>query len=797
VLVISSISPEIVLGASFFMPITAVIRGSSHGALQQVQVGPADLVATVTAAHSAWGWIGGLSGIANLLGYSKDKTEVSDLNRLFDHVDLDSSTCRILGQQGLVEVDLGETGSKDAFGGTFASQIIGLTFCALAHNMQIRSATKMCVSFVIDGFFKKGLSAIPGAREAVVNFLQEKNQVILNEGLVRGLPAKFDEAISAVGIGSAGNACGDHAQHSQEAPFIFGFFRWARTSQLEPYHTRSAAVARIAASLRAVGYKLGPVIVWSGNEPSPQSIRSLVLVTGGSSDTDMFAPPENAGGPSIQMISHYRWNTIGAMLWNAHVRVSKCFVETYQSDFEDTDKDLMEELHGFQWAVVDLATPEKSQEIQAYPVWKSSSPQGASSTARKLASHMFRASSDRVAHLYEPIAKKKYLAVVSPNERVRRFDTAILDTDESRRYHALSVCICMSVLAQIGGEDFRKVQHSTTLSLMHDKHARWLCHRVDMVLQGGCGLSSIVQILATIHCAKEFPTAVAFEMAALESPMKNEDEISTQVVGWKIGRYAVLPSVLFRLGTPIDKDILNLTCVDEFIANIPTRRDGSVHSPGVLTSRIFFDTAAIGHQGSILHPEPELEAGTIVRNDPIVLSQAKFQSADQDVYISIERSGLPSAHEPDITLWGRVDGAAIGCVGIQDVLRTLCLSWNDELGYPLSICRARDDPQQCQGGNKHRSHADMKMVVNMPISCYIKHSDITRIPAIPQPMVHGKEAHSIFVQVAGSTPWTLLLAGQSPELNRVSFGCVACAMQSGSHVKFMGKKEGQTIIGYG
>lgn len=35
--------------------------------LEQVQVGPADLIATASAASTAWGWVGGLDGIKTVL----------------------------------------------------------------------------------------------------------------------------------------------------------------------------------------------------------------------------------------------------------------------------------------------------------------------------------------------------------------------------------------------------------------------------------------------------------------------------------------------------------------------------------------------------------------------------------------------------------------------------------------------------------------------------------------------------------------------------------------------------------
>ncbi|KAJ4376241.1 hypothetical protein N0V83_001524 [Neocucurbitaria cava] len=772
------------------MPITAVIRASSHGPLQQIQIGAADIVATVSAAHSAWGWIGGLTGISNLLGLCKDASELEKLGKLFKHIEPDPGTCRIIGQNGLVEVEMGAAGNDAAFGGSFSSRLIGLTFCALAHNMQTQSAVGMCVQFIVDGLFKKALSTLPGAREAVMTFLVEKSQVIINEGIVRHLPTKFDQAIADIGIQVAGNACNHSVDHPMEAPFILGFFIWLTKANMEPYHTRSAAVARLAASLRIIGYKIGAVQVWRGHGERPKPPRTVVLVTSGSSDTDRYAGPLDRGTRSITMISHYRWNTVGAMLWNAQVQVSECPFETYQSDFEDTDSALMMTLHGFQWAVVDLETAERSQELQAYPIWENESPKRASHIARRLASLVFRESVERIAFLYEPIATESYLAALSPNDRARKVRSTASDSKESRRFFALSISICLAVLAQVGGNNFRAIQHSTTLNLMHDDNLRWLCYEVDRILCGGCRVSQVIRAIATMHCAKEFPNEHNAYVGGQADP-SDADEIPTQVVGWKLGRYAVLPNLLFCMDTPISKEILDLHCVDEFIANIPTRRDGSVHCPSVLASSIFFSSTPL--EGLEATAPADVEAGPLSHNNsrPVSIGHPDLQPADKEVYISLERSAYIGIYEPDVTLCGRVEGVTIGRVGIQDVLRTLALSWNDGEGYPIKICSTGIDTLHLHDDGSSNIGADT--VYNMPVSRYTEENDLTQCPKQNN---QAKEKRNVFVQVSGNTPWALLLAGQSPELNRVSFGCANCAVRSGSHVTVDHLDGYRTIIGY-
>jgi hypothetical protein len=50
----------------------------SSGALQQVQVGPADIISTITAAYSVTGWLGGLYGVRFMLSKSNQLIRNND-----------------------------------------------------------------------------------------------------------------------------------------------------------------------------------------------------------------------------------------------------------------------------------------------------------------------------------------------------------------------------------------------------------------------------------------------------------------------------------------------------------------------------------------------------------------------------------------------------------------------------------------------------------------------------------------------------------------------------------------------
>lgn len=50
---------------------TLVYVTLNHEHLQQVQIGPIEVVSTIAAANTACCWVGGLTGIARIFGYGR------------------------------------------------------------------------------------------------------------------------------------------------------------------------------------------------------------------------------------------------------------------------------------------------------------------------------------------------------------------------------------------------------------------------------------------------------------------------------------------------------------------------------------------------------------------------------------------------------------------------------------------------------------------------------------------------------------------------------------------------------
>ena len=75
---------------------TAVIRINENGTLQALQIGPVEIIATLTAAKSAWGWIGGLAGINYILKGIRSPFDRDQIAKLGIHMVLLPATCYII-----------------------------------------------------------------------------------------------------------------------------------------------------------------------------------------------------------------------------------------------------------------------------------------------------------------------------------------------------------------------------------------------------------------------------------------------------------------------------------------------------------------------------------------------------------------------------------------------------------------------------------------------------------------------------------------------------------------------------
>ncbi|KAI4108350.1 MAG: hypothetical protein LQ339_002251 [Xanthoria mediterranea] len=231
--------------------------------------------------------------------------------------------------------------AQESFGGDIRTQVIGTTVCALAHEYDPLTAVRLFCRYLLPYLF--------GEANPLLDLLQSQLtenstlQRMINEGAARGLNNMFIDTAAALGIPEANSAWGPTKRGERDLDYGFtgpvgmvgGLLRWLTQEGNSEYRTRSSAVARVAAYLKVVGYTIGDIQSWNGNGTPPVSMgtKSVILVLGGSSETDPFMELfENA--IDSRPLLHYQHKTTGAMLLTALGHVSDILPETLQEDFE-------------------------------------------------------------------------------------------------------------------------------------------------------------------------------------------------------------------------------------------------------------------------------------------------------------------------------------------------------------------------------------------------------------------------------------------------------------------------------
>jgi hypothetical protein len=80
----------------------ATIVWGRAGDIQQVQVGAADIVATLSGMNAAWGWIGGLSGFRHILFNISNPLGKEGFSNIKANLKLLPAVCYIITAAGIV-----------------------------------------------------------------------------------------------------------------------------------------------------------------------------------------------------------------------------------------------------------------------------------------------------------------------------------------------------------------------------------------------------------------------------------------------------------------------------------------------------------------------------------------------------------------------------------------------------------------------------------------------------------------------------------------------------------------------
>jgi len=259
-----------------------LVFSKSSGALQQVQVGPADIISTITAAYSVTGWLGGLDGVrfmlskCNQLIRNHDKTFEMALENLLDsQFTLQNAHVHMLASDyGPLRCEI--PNAEAAFGGSKTTQMIGLTICALAHELGGSSAIDLLTAYLAPAIFQNSQLALDALRSQLVE--DDVLKRILNEGVTRGLPERFLESAANLALPAGDTTWLREMLHSgddmtpliSEIQMVAGLLRWIVQADRTTYCTRSGLVARTAGYLKAVGYNIGTITTWNGILPLPR-----------------------------------------------------------------------------------------------------------------------------------------------------------------------------------------------------------------------------------------------------------------------------------------------------------------------------------------------------------------------------------------------------------------------------------------------------------------------------------------------------------------------------------------------
>ena len=447
---------------------TLVFR-STIGPLIQTQVGPADLVATFHAAHAAYGWLGGLDSVRYLMNIITSKcllsaTKLGNL-RLDNQLSLLPTRVHILTSIGPQALFIND--AEQSFGSDIRTQIIGLSLCALAHELGGEVAVRMFTLHLVPSIF----SAPAELLDALQVQLSDKTALrkILNEGASRGLVSLFIQAVSSSNLPPGNTRQMEEECHSGSRSFdmnevclVGGLVKWIGEKSTTAYFTRSGLVARTAVYLRTVGYMIGQIKTWEGEGNAPDGLgpNAVILVLGGSYPTDHHAIADGGFNTlrPLDLVHHYTSKTVGSLLLNALSNLIDVSPERLQGDFD------------FIWRYLSANMKAKWSMTQDHPgLCVGCSWQGAPQSSpfeKSIAAVYFPNARDLVAPYYSRIASESLLKEVR--------DESILNEEADgghtistgiARFRAITACIVLGLLGRLAPDTFTDVQHQTLLQL--------------------------------------------------------------------------------------------------------------------------------------------------------------------------------------------------------------------------------------------------------------------------------------------------------------------------------------------
>ncbi|GIK00896.1 hypothetical protein Aspvir_004925 [Aspergillus viridinutans] len=728
---------------------TLVFR-AQRGSLQQLQIGMPDIMSTLSLAQSAWGWVGGLRVVSSILTNLHGAFAEEAAKKLAASIQVGPAVYCLFTSDGC-KVCLDD--SNPPFSEDFPTQLVGLSICAIAHVCGGANAVELFMQFLAPTLLK-----LQEAYESLHLQLIHNKAKILNEGATRGLTEIFTAAVDQLNL-----PYWNPSQHTNEREstidesaaitdmhYVNSFLRWVTLPGKETYFTRSIMVVHVAACMKAVGYRIGEIQVWDGSGARPRAFgsNSVVLVTGGSWDTDPFLEEQDSCVMPTYT-HHYHFSTAGAMFSNAFRNKVNIPPEVFPTFFEYTHSCIRSQLH-LTWIVQTPSEYERfrgirsdrsplhnrggTKKLLAKAVWTYQETKPSPISVR-LASLFFPQSAEVFGICDERLSNPESLE----NILRQSFDyTNVQQQRDLATFRVITVSIVIAVASVLAGEDFNNLRHCIYLDLESSFWQHILCPMVDDIFSARLELSRAVFLLAAVH-------------AGCDPLLSEKINFKDELVGWRNGIYTVQPALIVDMD-PASKTPL-LGCYEGFCANTAVRPNGAIISSSESDMRLYIDNSLRTEGG-----ESDTSIQALSLSTPYIGPPDK-RYADVPLYLNIERS--PFATEPEILFHGRIGGRSIGTAGVKDAMITIVSSLKGQ--------------ENCPG------HEASTKVVNIIASRWAARK-------YNKPVGQWGDLHS-FVSVCDNPSWALFLAGQSIHFDgRIVYDCIECTAK--------GMLPGSVLVGF-
>jgi len=421
---------------------TAIIQ--PDGKIGGLQLGPPDVLATATLITSLWNHFGGLEKLVKVFRYIPGLSSLTRVRDLGFKPETLPATCHILTTNGIRL--LNDADPEACFGGDPRTQLVGYTICALSHLFGPEFGVRMFMKCIAPTLLEEGVD--PGVKDLLFSELTDNAHHIVQEGVFRSLPTRFEEAIKETRLPTFTPT--ESRTLSTDDQYIGGLLRWVVQKRRTHYLTRSADVVRVAACLKSVGWLIGPIRISSNDRP-PGAYDGLTLVTSGHHVTDTLAfededCPTSEG--DVQHVHHYRNETAGSMLFLASGGPAELSPEKIQTDFNGIRAKMRSRLT-FTWTVQRRDEDGIVPALVAMPRWQKSS-KTKNSLCVGLACRFFTSKiAENVADCFDELASDAVM------KEMRDFDMATdcerSEPESVRHWKIIVICIVLAIAEILGG----------------------------------------------------------------------------------------------------------------------------------------------------------------------------------------------------------------------------------------------------------------------------------------------------------------------------------------------------------